>query len=71
MGLGEGALEMMQNVEITDMDELVEAMRGLAVVSGGHDGVDGIHFELSDGRYLVITGVFVVGLCRVGKESIN
>lgn len=57
--------------EITDADALVEAMKGLSIVGGGHDGPDGLHFELSDGRYLIITGVFVVGLCRVSKEELH
>ncbi len=61
----------MTETEITDVDGLVQAMEGLTVIGGGHDGPDGVHLELSDGRYLVITGRFVIGLCRVGKEEIH
>jgi hypothetical protein len=59
------------NVEIADVPALVEAVTGLSIIGGGYDGIDGFHFDLSDGRVLVITGVFVVGLCRVSKEEIH
>lgn len=58
-----------EKVDITDIEHLVAAMRGLQIVDGGNDGPDGLHFRLSDGRYLIITGVFVIGLCRVGDET--
>ena len=58
-------------IEVTDVENLVESLRGLQIVNGGHDGPDGLHFELSDGRYLIITGVFVVGLARVCENQIH
>lgn len=61
----------MTPIEITDVGELVDSLQGLQIVGGGHDGPDGLHFELSDGRYLIITGMFVVGICRVSKEEIH
>jgi hypothetical protein len=64
-------MAMIDQADITDVPGLVQAMTGLCIVGGGHEGPDGIHLELSDGRYLVITGVFVIGLCRVGKEYLN
>lgn len=61
----------MLDTEITNMDALVASMRGLSIVDGGYDGPDGIHLELSDGRLLIVTGVFVVGLCRVSRAELH
>lgn len=58
-------------VEVTDVESLMASLTGLQIVGGGHDGPDGLHFELSDGRYLIITGMFVVGLCRVGETQVH
>lgn len=62
---------MIEEVAISDMETLVEAMKGLSIVGGGYEGEDGIHFELSDGRLLIVTGRFIVGLCRVHKEELH
>lgn len=51
---------------LTNMDEIVESMRGLSIVDGGAEGMGSIHLELSDGRWLILTGV--VGLYRVARE---
>lgn len=59
---------MIEEAAISDMETLVEAMKGLSIVGGGYEGEEGIHFELSDGRLLIVTGAFVVGLCRVKEE---
>jgi len=59
------------DTRVTDLSELVTAMQGARVVGGGYDEPDGIHLELDDGRYLVITGVFVIGLCRVARETLQ
>lgn len=60
--------------EITDFDEVIEHVRGLQIVNGGYDSPEGIHFLLSDGRYLVVTaltGSFYVGVYRACKEEIH
>lgn len=59
---------MIDPANISDMETLVEAMQGLSITGGGYEGENGIHFELSDGRLLIITGAFVVGLCRVHQD---
>lgn len=51
---------------LTNMDEIVESMRGLSIVDGGTEGEHSIHLWLSDGRYLILTGV--VGLYRVSGQ---
>lgn len=62
---------MITEAQLSDIPTLIEAMKGLEVVGGGQDAEGDIHFELSDGRYLVITGAFVIGLCRVHQTSLN
>ena len=60
--------------EITDFEEVVAHVSGLQIVNGGQDSPEGIHFLLSDGRYLVVTaltGSFYVGVYRADKKEIN
>lgn len=61
----------MNQTDIIDIDSLVDEMRGLRIVGGGVEGESGIHLELSDGRYLVIEGQFIVGLARVRRQEIH
>lgn len=56
---------MIDEASISDMETLVEALTGLKIVGGGYEGDSGIHFEMSDGRLLIIEGQFIVGLARV------
>lgn len=60
-----------EKADITDMATMVDALRGAVIVDGGHDGPDGVHLELEDGRYIIVTGVFVMGLCRVSNQTVN
>lgn len=72
MGAGNGGCDTSHGygsnvvIEHTDNESFMEEIKGLSIV-GGRCGEDGFHFELSDGRYLIIAGDFVMGVCRVGE----
>lgn len=57
---------MANQSEIALMDELTGR-----IIYGGDVTDDGMHIALDDGRILVITGAFVVGLVQLGKESLQ
>lgn len=51
------------------IEDLIEDLKGLQIV-GGRSCVDGFHFELSDGRLLIIAGEFAMGVCDV-EETVH
>ena len=61
---------MNEQTHITSIDDLMAKVKG-GVVVGGHEDETGLHLELEDGRYLIFTGNFVVGLYRVCSPTIN
>lgn len=56
--------------EITDVESLVEYLKGSFIVGGGKAD-DGMHFELSNGSTIVFVGQFVVGVIRGQEENIH
>lgn len=58
---------MEPNPDVTDFATVRDAMLG-CTVSGGEECVDGIHLNFEDGRVLIISGDFVIALCRVEKR---
>ena len=60
-------------IELADpFPVIVASVTGLTIIGGGY-AEDGIHFELSDGRMLVVTaiGAIFVGLEYVGPKEIH
>lgn len=52
-------------VNLTEANEVLNAVEGATIVSGYVEDDSGLHFVLADGRILVIVGFFAIGLMRV------
>lgn len=53
-----------------DPDRLIPALIGRSIVSGDV-GESGFHLDLDDGRTLVFTGVFAIGLLDSVEQTLQ
>jgi hypothetical protein len=56
--------------DIVEFSTILEAMKGHGVSDGAVTD-EGVHFNLDDGRVLVITGEFVIALMRFTPHTLQ
>jgi hypothetical protein len=55
-----------------DVESLISQITGRVILGGGLDeGYEGFHLKLDDGRVLIITGMFAVGVYRHTTETLQ
>lgn len=51
---------------------VLDAIEGATIVSAGIDvDGEGLHLNLADGRVLIISGVFILGLMQLSTEKLH
>lgn len=59
-------------MSLTNTDTILDCIEGATIVSGSLDvGGEGLCLNLSDGRVLIFTGNFIVGLHRMDTERLH
>lgn len=59
-----------ENLEVSTVEEVMEALSGSVIVSGERTD-EGMHVYLEDGRTLMFVGDFCMAVCVLRKENLQ
>ena len=58
---------MVERIEVVPGESILDQIEGATIVSVYIEDEEGMHICFQDGRILIISGVFFLGLKRVGE----
>ena len=58
-------------IQTVEVSRILDAIEGAVIVSGYVEDDEGMHLAFSDGRVLIIAGVFAISLMRLDRERLH